>query len=89
MVPWTNRGYSKNNRIKKVQRVSLMKFLTVVVMHQQVVSNFENRKIRDVLACGATTSNSMAKQTLQLDSVCLKGAEMVFQGLLNVGGNGL
>ena len=42
-----------------------MKFLTVVVMHQQVVKfcwgNFENRKIGDVLACGATTSDAMEK----------------------------
>ena len=55
MVSWTNGGLSESQGIKKVQTVTLAKFLTVVVMHQQVVklcwSNFENRKIRDVLAC--------------------------------------
>jgi hypothetical protein len=37
MVPGTNGGFSENQPIKKVQGAPLMKFLTVVVMHQQVV----------------------------------------------------
>ena len=65
IVPWTNGGYIQNQPTGKVQGAPLMKFLTLVVMPQQVVKfccgNFENQKIRNVLACRATTSDSMAK----------------------------
>ena len=41
-------------------------------------------KIRNVLACRATTSDSMARWRLQLDSASLRGAEIPFHSLLTV-----
>ena len=35
-----------------------------------VLTNFENYKIRNIFACGATTSDAMTKWMMALDSTC-------------------
>ena len=42
-----------------------------------------------VFACSVSTSSLIDKRSRRLDSACLKGIEIPFQGLLTVGGNGL
>ena len=59
----------------------------VALSRRKSVTKFQ--KIRNVLTCRATTSDSMAKWRFQLDSACPKGAEIPFQGLLIVCVDGL
>jgi hypothetical protein len=52
-------------------------------------SESENRKIRNVFTCGATTSCAIVKRRLQSDLACLKDEEITFHGVLTVDGDGL
>ena len=74
-----------------MQKYPSTKFLTIVVMCEQVVKrwgrNSENRKIGNVFTCGATISCAMVKRRLPSDSACLKDAEITFHGILTVDGD--
>jgi len=45
-----------------------------------VITNFENRKIGNVLPCGSTTRRAIDKWRLPSNLACLKGAHISFHG---------
>ena len=52
-------------------------------------ANFFCWQTLDVFVCSSTTIDCMDKWKLQLNSACLKGTEIPFQGILTVDGDGL
>ena len=70
-VPRSNGWCHRIQRIKYAWGTPFMNSVTVVVMCEQVVNkswrDFENRKIGDVFACGATTKSPSNKWKSALD----------------------